>query len=357
MRASDRVSGPPVDGAAAGAPVTDSTAETQLDPRSGGPATPGLPEGSPGAPLPAAYPVAARRRASRSLWQACETLISASADPRALGRALEAMRHAFDCDGVALHVLGPSGQIEPWCARGRWHVPAGDLRDCMSMPLLHGRQRLGSLDLMARPGQHWQPAQLGLIRTASGALGAALGARLELERLRNQPGRDPVTGLPDEHAFRARMLEELERARRHGPPLALTLIELDHFDALHQRYGREVAAGVLSEATVVLKLALRESDVLAHPDPAPASRHGRFVVLLPETQAVAAVRCADRLKRVLEEHRFAHVGRVSATAGVAASPRDGLEAVELIEAARQALALAHKSGRRHVGAPVRPSVQ
>jgi len=46
-----------------------------------------------------------------------------------------------------------------------------------------------------------------------------------------------------------------------------------------------------------------------------------------------------------------------ATASVAASPRDGLEAVELIEAARQALALAHKSGRRRVGAPVRPSVQ
>jgi hypothetical protein len=42
---------------------------------------------------------------------------------------------------------------------------------------------------------------LGLVRAASGALGSALGARVELEQLRRQPGRDPATGLPDARAF------------------------------------------------------------------------------------------------------------------------------------------------------------
>ena len=332
----------------------------------GGPNEPETGSGSPPADPPSqppgrdregGYPVAARRRASRSLWQACEILISASSDPSALGRALETLRQAFDCDGVALHALSPNGQIEPWCARGAWTTAPGDLRDCMSMPLMHGHERLGSLDLMARPGQRWQPAQLGLIRTASGALGAALGARLELERLRNQPGRDPVTGLPDERAFHVRIIEELARARRHGLPVALGLVEIDHFGGLRDRYGREVAANVLSEATVVLKLALRDSDVLAHADPSPATAHGRYVVLLPETQAVPAARCADRLKRTLEDHRFARVGHVSATAGVAASPRDGLDPVELLDAARRALAVARKAGGRRVGAPVPPHLQ
>jgi len=298
---------------------------------------------------PGARPEAAgreRRRASRELWQACEALLSATADPRELSRVIENLRRAFDCDGVALHALGPGGEIEPWCARGRWQTAAGDLRDCVSMPLMSGGRQLGTLDLLGRPGQSWQPAQLGLVRTASGALGAALGARFELERLRHQPGRDPVTGLPDERAFRTRLIEELSRARRHGLPLAIVYVELDHFTALRERYGATAAEGVLAETSLVLKLALRDSDVLSR------LAGGRFTALLPETASTPAVRCADRLRRTLEEHRYARVGHVSATAAVAVSPRDGLEAPELLEAVGNALTVARKSGRRRVVAPV-----
>ena len=295
----------------------------------------------------AASPVAAleRRRASRSLWQACETLLSAWADPRALGRALETLRRAFDCDGVALHARGPEGVIEPWCARGQWQTRPGDLRDCISMRLQSRGDTLGTLELLGRPGQRWTPAQLGLVRTASGALGAALGARFELDQLRHQPGRDPATGLPDERAFNLRLTEELSRARRHGLPLAVAHVEVDHFGALRERYGREVADAALAEASLVLKLALRDSDVLAR------LAGGRFAALLPETQSTPAVRCADRLRRTLEDHRFARVGRVSATAAVATSPRDGLETVEVLEAVSRALVVARKSGRRRVSAP------
>src|SRR5262249_32956968 len=154
-----------------------------------------------------------------------EALLAAP-EPRALNRALDQLREAFECDGVALHGLGPSGELEPWCARGAWRTIPGDLRDCMSVPLFRNAERVGTLDLQGRAGQRWRPGQLALIRTAAGALGAALGARLELERLRRQPGRDPVTGLPDGPAFHSRLTEELARARRHGLPLAIVLLDL-----------------------------------------------------------------------------------------------------------------------------------
>ena len=56
---------------------------------------------------------------------------------------------------------------------------------------------------------------------------------------------------------------------------------------------------MLAEAALVLKLALRESDVLA--------RLGGdvFGVVLPETDLAAALRCADRMRRAIEDHRFA----------------------------------------------------
>ena len=289
--------------------------------------------------------VVERRRASRSLWSACEALLGGSVDPKALERALESLRTAFDCDAVALHARAGSGAIEPWLACGPWTGAPGDLRDCVSVPLFRGSERVGTLDLKARTGQRWRPAQLGLVRTASGALGAAVGARLELERLRKQPGRDPVTGLPDGQAFQMRLAEELARSRRHGLPLGAVVFDVDHFGALNSRYGRAIGDAVLGELALLLKLLVRESDVLAR------LTGNRFVVILPETETPAAVRCAERLQRSIEEHRFARVGRLSASAGAASSPRDGTEPLELMSQLDQALSLAKKSGRRRVALP------
>jgi diguanylate cyclase (GGDEF)-like protein len=288
-----------------------------------------------------------RRSASRSLWDACEALLSAGSDPDALDRALQSLCLAFDCAGVALHALAPSGELEPWCSTDGWEVRPGDLRASVSVPLLHLRARVGTLDLLARPGQRFHADQLGLVRTASGALGAAIGARLELERLRDQPGRDPVTGLPDARAFQQRLVEEVSRARRHGVPVAVVHLDLDHFAALNDRYGRDIGDVLLAEAALVLKLALRESDTLA--------RLGgdAFGAVLPETDQVQAVRAADRIRRVLEDHRFARVGHVTASAGVAASPLDGVDPLELLERADRALSVAKKSGRRKVSASPR----
>jgi diguanylate cyclase (GGDEF)-like protein len=181
-----------------------------------------------------------------------------------------------------------------------------------------------------------------LVRTASGALGSALGTCFELKQLREQPGRDPVTGLPDARAFGVRLAEELARARRHGTPLAVVSVDLDHFAALNERYGRKVGDAVLAEAALVLRLTLRESDVLAR-----LGGDG-FAALLPEADVVPARRAAERICRALEEHHFPRVSRITASAGVAASPRDGVETVELMNAMDQALSIAKKSGRRRV---------
>ena len=283
---------------------------------------------------------AERRRASRSLWQACEALLSAAVDRRALDRALSDLRAAFDCDAVVLRARGPSGTLEPWQACGDWGIRPGDLRDCLTVPLLRGSEHVGTLDLLARRGQHWQPAQLGLVRAASGALGSALGARFELEALRRQPGRDPATGLPDERAFHVRLAEELARVRLHGAPLAVCVIELERFAALARRHGAAVGRAVLGEAALVLRLALREADVLARLPGA------RFAVLLPETEPAAGLRVAERLRRTLEEHRFARAGKLAASAGVSVCPGDGFESVEIMDRAERALALALKAGRR-----------
>ncbi len=288
--------------------------------------------------------VADRRVASGCLWDACEALLASQADPLALPRALDSLLAAFDCAGVALHALGPQGHLEPWCARGEWQAEPGDLRECIGVPLFRGRERVGALDLRGRKGQRLRPDQHSLVRTASGALGAALGARLELERLRRAPGRDAVTGLADSKAFHQRLIEEFARAQRGGAPLAVVSIDLDHFAALNARYGRAAGDQVLAEAALVLKVTLREGDFLSR------LAGDQFGVILPDCDLAPARRLAERLRHALEEHRFPRAGRVSCSAGVASTPRDGLDATELLDAAEQALGLAKKSGRHRTAA-------
>ncbi len=285
-----------------------------------------------------------RRAASGCLWDACAAILASQADANALARALDSLRSAFDCDGVALHAIGPQGRLEPWCARGEWEASSGDLRECMGVPLFHGRERVGALDLRARKGQRWTPEQLALVRTASGALGAALGARLELDRLRRAPGRDAITGLPDARSFHQRLIEEFGRSQRTGQPLAVVTLDLDHFEAINAKYDRGTGDAVLAECALVLKLALREGDVVAR------LAGDEFGVILPDCDLAPARRLGERLRRAVEEHRFTRVGAVSCSAGVAASPRDGLDATELLSAAEQALGLAKKAGRHRTAA-------
>ena len=100
------------------------------------------------------------------------------------------------------------------------------------------------------------------------------------------------------------------------------------------------AAWALAEAALVLKLALREGDVLSRIE------GDRFGVLLPDCDLAPARRLAERLRRAVEQHRFPRVGHVSACAGVASAPRDGMEGTELLDAAERAVGLAKKAGRR-----------
>ncbi len=293
-----------------------------------------------GSTATAAPPRPERREAAGSLWAACEALLSAPHDRSAMPRALDQLLEAFECAGVALHAVGADGRLEPWCARGEWQEEAGDLRECMGVPLFHGRQRVGTLDLRGHRGQRWRPGQLSLVRTASGALGAALGARLEHERLRRQPGRDAVTGLADSPAFQARLIEEVARAERTGTPIAVVTLDLDHFAGINARFGTDTGEAVLAECALVLKVALREGDHLAR------LAGDEFGVILPDCDLAPARRLAERLRHAVESHRFARAGHLSCSAGVAAAPRDGLDATELLAAAEQALGLAKKAGRR-----------
>jgi len=109
---------------------------------------------------------------------------------------------------------------------------------------------------------------------------------------------DFLTGLPNHRYFQERFDQEVKRAARYQRPLSLVMLDLDHFRQVNGEHGHQGGDEVLRQVAVLLKDALRESDV--------ATRYGgeEFAVIMSETTAAEAYESAERIRGLVEEHPF-----------------------------------------------------
>ena len=113
---------------------------------------------------------------------------------------------------------------------------------------------------------------------------------------------DPLTGLLNHRAFQQRVETEVQRAKRYDRPLALVLLDLDHFKSINDAYGHQAGDAALMQAATLLEDGARAGDILG--------RIGgdEFALLLPETNADGACAIAQRCAA---EFRAAPVGVAS----------------------------------------------
>jgi diguanylate cyclase (GGDEF)-like protein len=182
---------------------------------------------------------------------------------------------------------------------------------------------------------------VGVERAAQEALEAA---NRELERLANT---DPLTGLANRRQLMTRLDEEWARAGRHGRPLALVLLDVDHFKRVNDERGHLIGDRVLERLGRELLRERRPGDV--------AARYGgeELAVLLPDTDRDAARQVALRLWRALREieHRddADDVFRVTLSLGVAAAEAADAAPRDLLARADAALYAVKNGGRDGVG--------
>ncbi len=183
---------------------------------------------------------------------------------------------------------------------------------------------------------------------AAGVLSTAIVDRSR--QLRHLSALDRLTGLLNRGYFESRFQAEVARARRHGHPLSVALLDLDRYKNFNDRYGHssgDVALRVLADT---LAKGLRSSDVVA--------RYGgdEFVVLLPETGPQAAFEKLEQLRLSVARAEFAiprHdlTAQITLSAGIACLPDDGTDPVELLEVADRRLFEAKDGGRNCVVGP------
>ncbi|NAZ35258.1 diguanylate cyclase [Rubellimicrobium sp. CFH 75288] len=182
--------------------------------------------------------------------------------------------------------------------------------------------------------------------------------------------RDPLTGLHNRRHAEPELHRLIEEARARREPLALLVLDIDHFKAVNDRWGHGAGDRVLAEVARRLRTRLGEGCLLA--------RMGgeEFLAVLPGARAAQARAVAESLRRAVESQPFAldraagdgalaatgteaawigprsRTARVTLSVGVAAAgPEDlarGLDAPSLLERADAALYAAKSGGRNMV---------
>jgi two-component system, cell cycle response regulator len=158
---------------------------------------------------------------------------------------------------------------------------------------------------------------------------------------------DGLTGLWNRAAFDRRWAEEYARCIRHGHPLALALLDIDHFKSINDTFGHPAGDAVLIGLSKLLGRELRSSDV--------ACRYGgeEFAIIMPDTNPDAARQTCERLRAALEAFAWPrHPERkVTMSIGCVGSDRaPGVSSEKWIELVDQNLYAAKRSGRNRVSA-------
>lgn len=170
---------------------------------------------------------------------------------------------------------------------------------------------------------------------------------------------DKLTGLANRRRFDELLEHELLRARRGRTPLALVLLDVDHFKGYNDVYGHPAGDTCLQAVARVLAGRLNRNDDVA-------ARYGgeEFAVILPHTEPAGALAVAERIRAEIEALRIPHQGApggvITASVGVAALGADDGHAVDaraFLEHADRQLYGAKRAGRNRVHGGALPAAE
>ena len=225
--------------------------------------------------------------------------------------------------------------------------------------LVRTAARFGRGDLHARASQEPWVAEFAPLAAALDDMAAKLAAREEELQIANQhleelASLDGLSGLANRRGFDRQLEREWQRAREKCGPLALLMVDIDHFKLFNDRYGHVAGDACLRAVGEMLSLVTLDEAVLV-------ARYGgeEFALLLPGLDLERASALADEARKAVEDlsinHSESPCGHVTVSIGVeSVIPDKFQDTADLVEAADNALYAAKRRGRNNVVAHVRP---
>ncbi len=150
---------------------------------------------------------------------------------------------------------------------------------------------------------------------------------------------DPLTGLANRSLLMDRLEQGIFRSQRENSPLAILVMDLDHFKEINDTLGHNIGDQLLVDVAQRLKKALRSTDTIA--------RLGgdEFAMILPEDNLAQASIVAGNLLKSLDRPFFVNNNRlsVSGSVGIAMSPDDSIDSSILLQKADVAMYVAKRN--------------
>ncbi len=186
-------------------------------------------------------------------------------------------------------------------------------------------------------------ADMDLVASTAEQISLALERYRFLAVVQRQATIDDLTGLYNHRFLVDSLGQQLALAERLGAPLAILMLDLDHFKLLNDTHGHHAGDLALSAFSRTLVNNVRRADL--------AARYGgeEFVVVMPNTSAEEAFVVAEKIRRAVEATDVrlpgAQTVRLGVSIGVAAYPEHTNAAGELFSLADEALYRAKRTGR------------
>jgi diguanylate cyclase (GGDEF)-like protein len=249
-------------------------------------------------------------------------------------------RVALTGNPVVGPVRAPDQPIDSGLRRSE-HEP--DAEEVVAVPLSSGDRTLGALALYDRRESAFDERDLDTIRSFAGHAAVAIDNVLRAQDTQRASITDGLTGVWNYRYFQTALAKEVERAARFGRPLALLMLDLDHFKRVNDEHGHPRGDAVLAELAHRLRAQVREVDTIA--------RYGgeEMIIVLPETELDGAQVVAERICSAVRQTPFGDADEepllITVSIGFAAFPQHGETMAGLVRSADDAMYAAKREGR------------
>src|ERR1700691_4532554 len=219
--------------------------------------------------------------------------------------------------------------------------------------LVRTATRFGRGDLHVRAAHEPWVAEFAPLAAALDDMAAKLAAREEELQVANQhldelASLDGLSGLANRRGFDRELERDWQNANQNRRPIALMMVDIDHFKLFNDRYGHVAGDTCLRAVGETLSLVTLEEAVMV-------ARYGgeEFTLLLPGVDVARAAVLADEARKAIEDlcvnHSESPFGQVTISIGVESMVPEAFQtAADLVEAADNALYDAKRRGRNNV---------
>lgn len=172
-------------------------------------------------------------------------------------------------------------------------------------------------------------------------------SRRESERYREMAERDPLTELHNRRFADQHLTTLLTSMREGGSPLAIAMLDVDHFKRINDDLTHDVGDQVLRVLAGIL------ADTMTHVPGGVVARLGgeEFLLVIPGAAAEVVCALCEEVRAAVADHDWSAIARdlrVTASLGVAFAPADADTSSALVRAADVRMYVAKRDGRNRV---------